>query len=163
VTTPQYAIRAATADDAQAILACLSAAFAPYRARYTPDAYRDTVLSSDTIHERLASMSVLVAVTAAGEIVGTIASHVTLTGEGHVRGMAVLPDWQGLGIADQLLNAAERDVREHGCARISLDTTEPLQRAVRFYERHGFRASGRVSDFFGMQLFEYVKELSTQA
>ena len=45
-------------------------------------------------------------------------------------------------------------------ARVSLDTTEPLRRAVRFYERHGFRPSGRVSDFFGMPLFEYVKELA---
>src|SRR5262249_29899150 len=34
-----------------------------------------------------------------------------------------------------------------------------LARAVRFYEAHGFRASGRLSDFFGMELIEYVKAL----
>lgn len=30
---------------------------------------------------------------------------------------------------------------------------------VRFYEKHGFAASGRVADFFGMPLFEYTKFL----
>ena len=47
--------------------------------------------------------------------------------------------------------------------RQCLDTTEPLQRAVRFYLRHGFRASGRVTDFFGMPLFEYLKILVPRA
>jgi len=40
------------------------------------------------------------------------------------------------------------------------DTTEPLRPAVRFYERNGYRASGRVTDF-GMPLFEYVKRLES--
>ena len=44
-------------------------------------------------------------------------------------------------------------------SRITLDTTEPLQRAVRFYEKHGYVASRRTTDFFGMALHEYVKEL----
>jgi hypothetical protein len=43
--------------------------------------------------------------------------------------------------------------------RISLDTTEPLTRAMRLYEKNGFCRSGRVSDFFGMKLFEYVNVL----
>ena len=41
------------------------------------------------------------------------------------------------------------------------DTTEPLRPAVRFYERNGYRASGRVTDFFGMPIFEYVKRLES--
>ena len=44
-----------------------------------------------------------------------------------------------------------------GCSLVTLDTTEPLERATRFYEKHGYRLSGRVSEFFGMPLFEYVK------
>jgi hypothetical protein len=40
-----------------------------------------------------------------------------------------------------------------------LDTTEPLQRAMGFYEKHGYRRSGKVSDFFGMPLVEYQKVL----
>jgi GNAT superfamily N-acetyltransferase len=152
-------IRKATADDAGAILDCLRSAFEPYRSRYTPEAYRDTTLTAEMIHERLASMSVLVAVNPSGDVVGTIASAVTDPGVGHLRGMAVLPGWQGAGVAAQLLAAAEHELLEKGCSFVNLDTTEPLQRATRFYEKHGYRASGRVSDFFGMPLYEYVKDL----
>ena len=31
--------------------------------------------------------------------------------------------------------------------------------AIRFYERNGYVASGRVGDFFGMPLYEYLKPL----
>jgi hypothetical protein len=41
-------IRRARPTDAGAILECLRSAFEPYRASYTPDAYRDTVLTSET-------------------------------------------------------------------------------------------------------------------
>jgi ribosomal protein S18 acetylase RimI-like enzyme len=162
VTPTTFSIRPATAEDAAAILDCLRRAFEPYRSTYTPGAYRDTVLGIDTIAERLASMSVLVAVTPNDEIIGTIGSHITDSDEGHLRGMAVLPQWQGVGVADRLLAAAESELRDQRCSCVTLDTTEPLRRAVRFYERHGFRASGRVRDFFGMPLHEYVKALTTQ-
>src|SRR5207248_9637554 len=79
--------------------------------------------------------------------------------EGHIRGMAVHPDWQGQrGVAHSLLAAAEEHLRAAGCKRASLDTTAPLERDIRFYTNHGYRASGKVGDFFGMPLYEYVKE-----
>jgi ribosomal protein S18 acetylase RimI-like enzyme len=74
--------------------------------------------------------------------------------------MAVQPPWQGHGIADRLLRAVENDLVAAGCTRLTLDTTEPLQRAISFYRRYGFVASGTVTDFFGMPLYEYVKALS---
>jgi len=160
---PRVSIRSATADDAEAVLTCLRLAFEPFRASYTSDAYRDTVPTLDAIHARLASMCVLVAVSPDGEIVGTIAAQRAGPNEGHLRGMAVRPGWQGAGVADRLLEAAERTVVDWNCSCLSLDTTEPLQRAIRFYLRHGFRASGRVTDFFGMPLFEYLKILVRRA
>jgi GNAT superfamily N-acetyltransferase len=156
---PQFSIRRATPADAAGILNCLNVAFAAYRERYTPAAYADTVLNTETIYERMACMALFVAVRESGEIVGTIGCQVTLPGEGHLRGMAVLPQWQGHGVAADLLNAAEADLRYQHCARITLDTTEPLQRAMRFYERNGYRRSGKVADFFDMPLFEYVKTI----
>ncbi len=152
-------IRRATAADAQGILDCLRLAFAPYRERYTPAGYADTVLEPATIQKRLATMTVLVATNDSEEIVGTIGCQAVGAGEGHIRGMAVHPGWQGTGAAQLLLDAALAELRSRGCSRVTLDTTEPLRRATRFYERNGFRASGNVSDFFGMPLFEYVKEL----
>ncbi|HTC94503.1 MAG TPA: hypothetical protein VK699_13775 [Terriglobales bacterium] len=50
--------------------------------------------------------------------------------EGHLRGMAVLPYWRGTGLA------------------------------VKFYEKNGYRRSGKIADFFGMPLIEYLKSLS---
>jgi ribosomal protein S18 acetylase RimI-like enzyme len=73
--------------------------------------------------------------------------------------MAVLPHFQGSGVARRLLEAAEAELRKRACTRVTLDTTGPLQRAAHFYEKCGYQSTGRVSDFFGMPLCEYAKSL----
>ena len=153
-------IREARSEDASGILGCLAAAFAPYRNRYTPEAFEDTVLNHDGVQRRMREMLILVAV-ADGRIVGTIGGAAD-GAEGHLRGMAALPEWQGTGVASALLAAIEAHLEKSGCAAVTLDTTEPLERAIRFYLRNGYSPTGRVSSFFGMQLFEYSKKLSTQ-
>jgi GNAT superfamily N-acetyltransferase len=150
-------IRSAGYDDAAAISKCLAAAFAPYRAEYTPAAFADTVPTGAAMHLRLRQMHVLVA-TVAGNVVGTI-SATTHAEHGHLRGMAVLPEWRGLGIAAKLLAAIETWLRSRGCRRITLDTTLPLEPAMKFYEKHGYHRSENIADFFGMPLLEYVKQL----
>jgi len=160
VSPPNVSVRRATSSDARGILGCLRAAFEPYRHSYTEQAFVDTVLTSETVRLRLASMAVLVAVTPAGEIVGTIGCSSINREEGHIRGMAVLAGWQGCGVAKHLLQAAEGELRSQGCRRVTLNTTAPLERAMRFYEKSGYRRSGKVGDFFGMPLFEYFKDLN---
>jgi ribosomal protein S18 acetylase RimI-like enzyme len=155
----EISIRSAVDNDAAEIVACLQAAFAPYREFYTPAAFLDTVLTPETLQDRLASMQVFVAENSSGQIVGTIACQVIGSGEGHLRGMAVSPNCQGSGISAQLLAHAEAELRRQHCTHVTLDTTEPLQRAMHFYEKFGFRRSGRISDFFGMPLVEYHKPL----
>lgn len=81
----QCSVRRAVLADAEGILRCLHAAFEPYRHRYTPDGFRDTVLTPVTVHLRLATMAVFVAATAAGEIVGTIGCGLVSPEEGHIR------------------------------------------------------------------------------
>jgi putative acetyltransferase len=76
--------------------------------------------------------------------------------------MGVVPASQGAGVADQLLEAIESELKVAGCSLVTLDTTAPLARAIRFYERHGYVRSGAVSDFFGMPLYEYRKVLLKQ-
>ncbi len=154
-----FAIRPAIVEDAGAIVQCLRTAFEPYRSQYTPQAWLDTVMTPDTLRRRLRSMTVLVAIDVQGSVVGTIGGTVVSSSEGHLRGMAVLPEAHGRGIAQLLLDAIEKNLLGKGCTRISLDTTEPLQRAMRFYEKNGFRRTGKVSDFFGMPLIEYLKHL----
>lgn len=155
------AIRRARLEEAEMINKCLESAFEPFRSQYTRDAFADTVPSAEAIRERMAHTTVYAAITPDGEIVGTLAAAVEAE-EGHLRGMAIRPKWQGHRIAEQLLRTAENDLLAAGCVRVVLGTTAPLQRAIRFYERNGFVASGRISDFFGMPLYEYVKPLLRQ-
>jgi GNAT superfamily N-acetyltransferase len=141
------------------VVDCLGAAFEPYRNRYTEGAFRDTVPTLAACERRSREMTILVAHDARNVVAGTIACQAHPGGEGHLRGMAVLPGVLGQGLAAALLAAAEAELRTHGCTRVTLDTTQPLERAIRFYTRSGYTPTGKVTDFYGMPLFEYVKEL----
>ena len=159
-----FTIRKAEPADAQGILLCLAEAFEPYHSAYTPEAFADTVLTPATLRDRMAVMTLLVSLTNRGEIAGTIALSVgSSEREGHLRGMAVRESWQSRGVAAQLLKHAEEELFALNCSRITLDTTLPLKRAMRFYEKHGYRPSGRTQDFFGMLLIEYFKDRSRGA
>jgi N-acetylglutamate synthase-like GNAT family acetyltransferase len=113
-------IRQAGNDDVQSILKCLATAFAPYSALYTPDAFADTVLDVRRLQERMQKMHILVAVSD-GEIIGTVSGAACEGGEGHLRGMAVLPQYAGTGVAAQLLTVIETWLRQRGCTRVTLD------------------------------------------
>ena len=155
----EISIRKAGLEDADAILQCLQRAFAQYRGLYSREAFDDAALTSETLRHRLTEMTVLVAVDQSGSIVGTVAYRVKPTGEGHFRGMGVTPEAQGSGVASSLLDRVESELRALGCTAVTLDTTAPLERAIRFYERNGFRATGEIGSFFGMPLYEYRKGL----
>jgi GNAT superfamily N-acetyltransferase len=154
-----FAIRKATLADCAATLECLLTAFEPYRERYTTEGFSDTVLTPETFCHRLSEMAVLVATSTSGEVVGTVAYKVLEGGEGHLRGMAVRPEWHGSGLSTSLLETAEDALSTAGCKAITLDTTEPLRTAIRFYEQNGYRPTGKVGYFFGMPLFEYSKSI----
>jgi ribosomal protein S18 acetylase RimI-like enzyme len=156
--TPPCTIRPATPHDSAAILACLREAFVPFRDAYTPGAFADTVLTPATLAHRFTTMTLLIAAAPGHAVVGTIALS---SGEnaGHLRGMAVRSAWQGQGVAQQLLVAAEALLIARGCRRVTLDTTAPLTRAIAFYHRHGYKSTGRTQDFYGMPLHEYAKDL----
>ncbi len=156
----KFLIRPATDLDDEAILHCLAAAFAEARDRYTAEAYADTVLTPEALAARRRHMTVLAAVNPEGHVIGTVAYEAVSAEEGHIRGMAILPAHRGHGVAQTLLDHAEQGIRAAGCRRVSLDTTSPLQRAIALYERNGYRPTGKVTDFFGMDLFEYAKDLT---
>jgi len=150
-------IRCASLSDSAAVLKCLAEAFAPYRSAYTPAAFDDTVPDEQGIRVRIEQMRVLVA-SSAGDVVGTISATST-SGHGHLRGFAVLPAWHGKGVAAKLLRAMEDWLVSCGSTQVSLETTMPLAAAIRFYEKNGYQRSGNISDYFGMPLIEYVKQL----
>jgi GNAT superfamily N-acetyltransferase len=158
-----YLIRKATASDAEGVADCLRSAFEPFRSAYTTEAFADSAPTASAMARRLEEMCLFVAVTEAGDIVGTVGYKLIDAEEAHLRGMAVPPMHQGSGIAQRLLEAVESEVGLRRCRHISLGTTEPLKRAASFYEKNGYRPSGRVSDFFGMPLHEYTKDLTKAA
>jgi N-acetylglutamate synthase-like GNAT family acetyltransferase len=126
-----YHVRRAHVDEAEKIAICLELAFEPFRSQYTSDAYQGTVLTPDAIRGRMAQMRVYVAVSCDGTVIGTLAAAAE-EGQGHLRGIAVRLEWQGHGVAEQLLAQAECDLLAAGCTHVTLDTTDPLRRAVRF-------------------------------
>ena len=65
-------------------------------------------------------MTVLVAVDQSGHVIGTIAHRVAAAGEGYLRGMAVNPEWHGLGVAQKLLENVESDL-----AQVALQSRDP--------------------------------------
>src|SRR5262245_38662197 len=143
MTGASFTVRPAALPDAEAIHRCLLTAFEPYRRTYTSGAFGDTVPDVDGIQERIRTMSVFVA-DASGEIIGTISGHDAGDGSAHIRGMAVLPEWHGQGVAAALLTEVESGLRRLGCSRVNLHTTRPLERAAHFYEKQGFVRTGEV-------------------
>src|SRR5512133_2494439 len=95
--TTDFTIRRTTDGDAEGVLTCLHEAFEPYRQFYSEAGFRDTTLDATTVQRRLCEMHVLVAVTSAGEVIGTVGGAHGV--EGHIRGMAVRPRWAGSGVA----------------------------------------------------------------
>jgi len=151
-------VRLASIYEAEEIALCLALAFEPYQPHYTAGAFADTVPTADGIRRRMEQMKVYVAIASDGVLAGTLAAQL-VGDEGHLRGMAVRPRFQGHSVAQRLLVTAERDLAASGARCITLDTTALLERAARFYLKNGYVRSGRVTDFFGMPLYEYLKEL----
>ncbi|MFW6236603.1 MAG: GNAT family N-acetyltransferase [Desulfovibrionales bacterium] len=64
--------------------------------------------------------------------------------------IAVHPEFQRQGIGRLLLNESERRIKDHGGARIYVDTSQRLQYASTrvFYERSGYRLESLLQDFY---------------
>jgi ribosomal protein S18 acetylase RimI-like enzyme len=155
--TQKIEIRRAGVSDAAGILNCLTAAFEEYRALYNKAGYADTTLNSETVLRRLMETTIYVAVNEKGEVVGTVSWSRTRPGEGHLRGMAVRPEYQGSDVAGRLIDRVEADIRDSGCRLASLETMDFLKRSIHFYEKRGYRRTGQIKDFFGQPAHEFIK------
>lgn len=61
-------------------------------------------------------------------------------GAGHVAQICVAPPWQGRGVGGELLRRSLSSFRTGGLTEASLTVTSSNTRAVRLYEKYGFRA-----------------------
>ena|SRR5215467_561966 len=77
-------------------------------------------------------------------LAGTIALRQFLAGDAaEIKRMYVREAYRGLGIAQKLLEEAERFAKEAGYLRILLDSTDTMQAARRLYERNGYQGCER--------------------
>jgi len=157
----EYIIRKAQPKDTKGIHEVVLAAFKEFRDFYSPEGFTNTVMSEKVALERLKKMTLFVAVIQNHEIIGTVGWKRISEKEGHIRGMAVHPKFQGKNSpAADLLKEVENDALSQGCTFLTLDTTEILKIAQNFYKKHGFKETGRTGDFFGSTIYEFKKEIS---
>jgi N-acetylglutamate synthase-like GNAT family acetyltransferase len=117
-------------------------------------------MSEEIALRRINRMTLFVAIDQKDNIIGTIGWKNIDEKEGHIRGMAVHPNYQGKkSPATKLLQMVEEDARSRGVSFLTLDTTAPLKRAQDFYKKHGFRETGKRGNFFGITIYEFVKEI----
>lgn len=100
------------------------------------DAFADVTPDEDMVAGRFAQGPLWVA-EANGRIVGSVSLSTESEGL-YVRSMAVLPEFQGLGIGHKLLDALHEYAAKIGTRRIFLYTV-PFQLGAReLYEKHGY-------------------------
>ena len=151
-------IRIADSGEAGAIAAVLYEAFREFEPLYTAEGFAATTPKREQILERMSEGPVWVALVD-GEIVGTVS--VVLKREAlYLRGMAVLPRTRGASVGKWLMEQVEQYAVDKGCKRLFLSTTPFLQRAIRLYEKFGFRRTpDGPHDLFGTPLFTMEKTL----
>lgn len=160
MTSKNITIRRAKKKDAKSVHEVLLAAFEEYRSFYSPEGFSDTILSEKTAKARIKEMNVYVAVDQHGRIIGTIGWQKISKNKGHIRGMGVIPMWQGKkGPAKLLLTQVEEEAVLKGCKMLTLDTTVVLKRAQKFYKKNGFKETRKTGDFFGSVVYEFAKKI----
>ena len=155
-------IRLAERTDIPTIAVILLESFAAYEPLYTPGGYAATTPTAVQIAARFHEGPIWVALLD-NTIVGTVAAAPRRTGL-YVRSMAVLPAARGHNIGTLLLEEIERYARANDHPRLYLSTTPYLDRAIRLYERFGFRRTDDgPHDLFGTPLFTMEKIIENEA
>lgn len=141
-----YTVRKLDAQDFEALKALRLEALRLHPEAFSSDLERDAAFTDEQWRTRLAP----------GRTFGAWIGHVLvgmvawIPGDSRktahtaqIGGMYVRAEARGTGAASALLNAAMRDASAHA-EQLTLDVNADNIRAVRFYERHGFRTVGRI-------------------
>ena len=145
-------------DDASSIASVLQRSFIEYESSYTKEAFAVTISTPEQIRERIDEGPIWIALQN-GIIVGTV-SAVAKGDALYIRSMAVDPMMRGGGSGSALLKCVEEFAVQEGFKCLFLSTTPFLTRAIRLYEKHGFRPNDDgPHDLFGTPLFTMVKTL----
>ena len=132
---PRWSIRPATRADAAAVHEVSRAAFAGQDTLDPPSGVFGE--SADDVADRLDEHGGLLAVDAAGEVVGALRFR---EGDGRVwlRRVAVRPDVGGRGIGSSLVAAGEREAGRRGYRAVHIGVRSPLEDNIRYWRRRGY-------------------------
>ena len=87
--------------------------------------------------------------TLAGWAVGLLRRHGPRTCSGRLYALAVHPDCRGNGLGWRLAQKVLGQLRCRGARTFSLEVRTPNPAAQRLYQRLGFRAAGRLPNYYG--------------
>ena len=131
-----FTIRRARASDAEALAACIDAAYSIYASRIS-----DLPPVSEGVSEAIEVHRVWVA-----QIEHDIVGGMVLVPRDDfmiLENVAVHPNHTGIGLGKALLERAEADCAELGLHEIRLSTHEDIPENVRLYEHLGWRETDR--------------------
>ncbi len=87
-----------------------------------------------------------------GEVVGTVGIRDMGGDQAKLNRMFVNSDFHGLGIGQKLIEVALDYAKAQEFKEVILNTHELMTRAHRFYEKNGFRQTGKEGDKFNYRL-----------
>ena len=144
LTTENPIIRPAKAAEANALAACIDAAYAKYAGRIS-----ELPSVSDGCAEDIANNQVCV-VTQRNDV---IAGLVLVAGDGVMKlaNLAVHPDHGGKGLGRKLIELAEREAKQQGYVEMRLNTHVDMPENVRLYEHLGWAEVSRRDNTVSMK------------
>jgi len=150
--------RKAQIEEINDIHLVLSKAFKPYKKYYTYDAFNATVLSPIIIKDRILNKKYeIFVITINRQIIGTVSLSMKDQDQIYIRSMAVHPDYQKRGVGLFILKKINKLAIRKNIKTISLDTSKPLKRAIKFYKNFGFKFTGTKKNFYGIDIYEMKK------
>jgi putative acetyltransferase len=134
-------IRNGSDADAAAAAAVVQRVLHEHGLRFEPRRLDADILAPDA-HYAASGGAFFVAVDAAERVVGTAGLLRTGPASGEIRKMFLVPEARGQGVGRALLDAVLDAARARGLERLTLTTRYRYDRAIRLYERAGFRQAG---------------------
>ena len=129
-------LRRLTASDGDALFSLETLSF-------PSDAWSRSQLEQQLTDARSTNLGVF----ASEGLVGFVLAK-SLFDESELYQIAVSPDQQGRGLAQQLLNALIAELRRESIARVMLEVRASNLRAIDLYTRFGFTVDGRRKDYY---------------
>jgi ribosomal-protein-alanine N-acetyltransferase len=83
-----------------------------------------------------------------GKVIGYVMAYMRPDLEGHIMSIAVDPEYRGMGIGSALLTEAIERLIARGARYIGLEVRVSNERAIRLYEKLGFKRVKRIIGYY---------------